>query len=105
MKEVRDKMETAQMKKLSERMEAISLTEGTRKYRPDSLAIDVRDRKVKWLMPKRAIVVATLVSDVHFRRLRRWIFNHEDLEMITGQHNELMIVNKEVLARHKARKA
>ena len=43
------------------------------KYRRTTLAEDLKNPKKQWAAPKNCFALVTLISDEHYKRLRRWI--------------------------------
>lgn len=71
---------------------------------PRQISEQLKDRKVTWGIPKGTFALATLIDDVHFRRLRRWMNRKEPLEMVTNDSsNELMIINRELVDLYNAK--
>jgi hypothetical protein len=73
--------------------------EATR-YKPTTLAEDLKNPKVQWFVPKNGFVLATIISDEHYKRLRRWLIKDKPLRLSTGSQNELIIENQQIMDRH-----
>jgi hypothetical protein len=73
--------------------------------KPRSFAEQTKDPKVAWAIPKRCFVVTTPISDVHFKRLRRWLDKKTHLEMMTHAGHELIIINSGLVSTYNAKKA
>jgi hypothetical protein len=74
-------------------------------YKPTTLAEDLKNPKVEWAVPKNCFALATMISDAHFKRLRRWLDKKKHLELSTGSKNELIIQNVEILERERLKEA
>ena len=74
------------------------------KSKPNSLKADLKNHKVTWTTPKGTFALATLIDDIHFKRLRRWMNKKTPLELVTNSPgNELMIINRELVDQYNAR--
>ncbi len=74
-------------------------------YKPTTLSEDLKNPKMKWFVPKNSFALATMLSDAHFKRLRRWLDKKKPLQLYTGNKNELIIENRQIIDKHNARKA
>jgi hypothetical protein len=65
-----------------------------------SFTKQLKDRKVEWAIPKGCFVVAHPISDIHFKRLRRWLDKKASLELLTDSGHDLVIMNNEMVSNH-----
>ena len=60
---------------------------------------------IKWFIPRKYIVVSKPLCNREFKKLRQWLDNNDDLEIVTWDSKQkVMVINKSKVDRYKNRK-